>query len=134
MHSAVAEIFGDWRRFIARTIGGGQPLGDSADLGAAVGTEAPGDTDRGPITGLLRNAARPERPTHILLLDDDSLIRRTTAGILRDAGHIVADPEDAESALRLFDTGVSCDLLIVDLSMPDMRGDIFATEARRRCP
>jgi CheY-like chemotaxis protein len=70
----------------------------------------------------------------ILLLDDDTLLLRTTASLLTEAGHDVRDAQDATAALALLGGDHGFDLAIVDYSMPDMSGDEFAQAARARHP
>ena len=78
--------------------------------------------DPGPVIG------------RILLLDDDALLRRTTASLLTEAGHDVRDAQDASAALDLLGDDRGFDLAIVDYSMPDMSGDEFAQAARAKHP
>jgi CheY-like chemotaxis protein len=70
----------------------------------------------------------------ILLVDDDALVREMMAEGLEAAGYeVVAVPGGAE-ALACLDAGEAVDLLISDLSMPDMDGITTVREAVRRRP
>ncbi len=70
----------------------------------------------------------------ILLLDDDPVLRHTTAVLLAEAGHPVREAQDAETALELLNEEPGFDLAMVDFSMPDMSGDEFARAARVKRP
>jgi len=67
----------------------------------------------------------------ILLVDDDALIRMSTAGMLQDLGHRVQEAAHGREALDLLAENPSIDLLIVDISLPDMNGVDLVTEASR---
>ena len=54
----------------------------------------------------------------ILLVEDDVLVRFTTADILREAGLDVLEAVDASEALALLTTGHPLDLVITDIRMP----------------
>lgn len=54
----------------------------------------------------------------ILLVEDDVLVRFTTADILREAGFNVLEAVDSSEALALLTTGHPLDLVITDVRMP----------------
>jgi CheY-like chemotaxis protein len=54
----------------------------------------------------------------ILLVEDDVLVRFTTADILREAGFDVLEAVDSSEALALLTTGHPLDLVITDIRMP----------------
>jgi CheY-like chemotaxis protein len=57
----------------------------------------------------------------ILLVDDDELVRRLTAQIIRMNGFCVIEAQDGEDALRLAGE-FPIDLLITEIQMRDMDG------------
>ena len=65
-----------------------------------------------------------------LLVDDDDLVRMSTADMLIDLGFEVVEASSAEEALQLLNTGTKPDLLITDHLMPGMNGADLAREAR----
>ena len=70
------------------------------------------------------NATRPT----VLLVEDDDLIRTSTAEMVRDLGYPVIDARSAEVAIELIgkaDIGV----LMADIGLPGMSGDVFAAQA-----
>jgi CheY-like chemotaxis protein len=54
----------------------------------------------------------------ILLVEDDVLVRFTTADILREAAFDVLEAVDSSEALALLTTGHPLDLVITDIRMP----------------
>ena len=54
----------------------------------------------------------------ILLVEDDVLVRFTTAEVLREAGFDVLEAVDSSEALALLTTGHPLDLVITDIRMP----------------
>jgi PAS domain S-box-containing protein len=79
-------------------------------------------------------AAEPNRGQRILIVDDETLVREITAEGLEASGFSVLAVESAGAALELLDQGEAVDLLVSDLSMPDMDGLVLIREAQRRRP
>jgi len=73
-------------------------------------------------------------PSRILVVDDNSAVRTITAVMIRTLGHDVIEAAGGEDALDLLERDRQFDLLIVDLAMPNMPGDEFATRARGLVP
>ncbi len=59
---------------------------------------------------------------HVLLVDDDPLLRETVAMQLELDGFAVTEADSGTEAIHLLETGVSADVLLTDLSMPDLSG------------
>jgi DNA-binding response OmpR family regulator len=72
-------------------------------------------------------ATRPLR--RVLVVDDDDDIRLLLDELLRGAGFAVDTAQDGRAALRVFHEN-PCDLIILDLSMPELDG--FETLERLR--
>jgi CheY-like chemotaxis protein/two-component sensor histidine kinase len=70
----------------------------------------------------------------ILLVDDEAIVRSSTAEMLADLGYRVVEAESAEEALRRLDEEISIDLLITDHLMPGMTGTQLAVAVHRRRP
>lgn len=62
-----------------------------------------------------------------LLVEDEELVRISTADMLTDLGYEVVEAHSAEEALRLVDEGLCPDLLVTDHLMPGMSGIQLAT-------
>ncbi len=58
---------------------------------------------------------------HILLIDDEELVRLTLREMLLSAGHTVADAADGRAALALF-SATKPDLVVTDILMPEQEG------------
>ncbi|MFD1788251.1 PAS domain S-box protein [Sphingomonas floccifaciens] len=69
-----------------------------------------------------------------LVVDDEHLVRTTTAAMLADLGYSVREAQSAEDALRLVDEGLDPDLVVTDHLMPGMNGADLARKLRRRRP
>ena len=69
-----------------------------------------------------------------LLVDDEELVRATTADMLIELGHDVIEADSAEAALRLLDQGLKPDLLVTDHLMPGVSGTELARDVRARLP
>src|SRR5689334_22998936 len=68
----------------------------------------------------------------VLVIDDDDDVADLISDVLRDRGHTVFAAPDGEHALaRLGAVGI--DVILLDLSLPDMSGDEFL-EMRERVP
>jgi CheY-like chemotaxis protein len=69
-----------------------------------------------------------------LLVDDEELVRASTAEMLADLGFAVSEAGSAEEALRLIEGGLSFDVLVTDHLMPGMSGTELAREVVRQLP
>jgi CheY-like chemotaxis protein len=67
---------------------------------------------------------------HVLLVDDEDVVRMSTAGMLEDMGYAVAEAQSAEQALALLESGMQPDLLVTDHLMPGMSGADLARRVR----
>jgi signal transduction histidine kinase len=70
----------------------------------------------------------------LLFVDDDFLIRLSTASLLEDLGHKVIKASSGPDALDVLRDGQVVDLMITDYAMPGMTGLQLAEEARRLRP
>ncbi|MCR5876611.1 response regulator [Phenylobacterium sp. J426] len=81
-------------------------------------------------------APQQETPSEgftILFVEDDDLIRLTTAEMLKDLGHIVVEASGADEALVALQTCVF-DVLITDLELPGVSGEALVNQARQQQP
>ncbi|WP_036167336.1 PAS domain S-box protein [Massilia sp. 9096] len=98
-------------------------LAASAASGGALGANGPAAPRHdAPASGGLR----------IVLVEDEDEIRDSTAALLRHLGHQVQEAQDAESALELISK--ASDILITDVQLPGMSGDLLAAQARTLAP
>lgn len=103
-------------------------LGTKVELWLPVGDEVV--KDREPTPELEAHAAFGVA----LLVDDEELVRASTADMLSDMGYAVVEAESAEGALRMLNDGLRPDLLVTDHLMPGMNGTELARELRNRLP
>ena len=96
-----------------------------------------------PLAGEAKSAASPDvagakvqpgRKLHLLLVDDEELVRVGTGEMLRDLGHDVTEAEDGQQALALLDDGSSFDAVVTDYKMPRMDGAQLAELIRQVRP
>lgn len=76
----------------------------------------------------------PTRLGTALLIDDEDLVRMSTAHMLADLSYRVVEAASAEEALRLIEGGLSPDVLITDHLMPGMSGADLARRLKRSHP
>lgn len=91
--------------------------------------------DRPPAEPVAPSRPVPERKGHVLLVEDDGLVRRIAGRLLTRAGWTVHAAETAEDALDLLPNppeGYS--LLITDLALPGIDGMELARRARNLLP
>jgi DNA-binding NtrC family response regulator len=63
--------------------------------------------------------AEKSTPLQVLVVDDESLIRWSLAEVLADAGHLVDEAGDGESAVALLSDGKRFDVVLLDFRLPD---------------
>lgn len=76
-------------------------------------------------------ASRESHSVQILVVDDEPMVRAVTGKLLRLKGHDVTETGSGPEALDRFDKG-GYDLVITDLSMPEMSGRELAHHLRKR--
>jgi CheY-like chemotaxis protein len=69
-----------------------------------------------------------------LLVDDEELVRASTADMLGELGYKVVEAQSGEDALRLVGQGLRPDLLVTDHLMPGMNGTELAHAIRADLP
>lgn len=74
-------------------------------------------------------------PRVVLLVEDDSLTRMTTAEYLRSVGYDVIEAATADDGARVLSSGAKVHLVFSDVSVPgDMGGFSLAVWVRRNFP
>lgn len=101
-------------------------LGTIVEMWLPVATDVPAKSTGGP------EARTPKGAGTVLVVDDEELVRASTAAMLADIGYSVREVASAEEALRLVDEGLDPDLVVTDHLMPGMSGTDLARELRRR--
>jgi CheY-like chemotaxis protein/two-component sensor histidine kinase len=80
------------------------------------------------------NVGRPTSAGTALLVDDEELVRASTAEMLSDLGYAVVEAHSGEQALRLVDGGLKFDVVVTDHLMPGMNGTDLARALLERFP
>jgi len=129
---------------VVKQLGGGVRIETCSGKGTTVSVYLPRSNERlipgteipiEPRASCPANGAADLRRAVILLVDDDSDVRATTAEMLRYGGHDVLEAAGGREALdRLGREADRVDLMIVDYVMPDMNGLDVARLARLRRP
>jgi CheY-like chemotaxis protein len=70
----------------------------------------------------------------VLVVEDMALIRMTTVDMVSELGHAVFEAASGEEALDILNRNPDIDVLLTDLGLPGMRGDILVREARSLRP
>jgi signal transduction histidine kinase len=90
-----------------------------------------------PANGEDREPDAPNSPRGrgtALLVDDEELVRLSTADMLFDLGYEVTEAASAEEALRLLDEGLAPSLMITDHLMPGLSGAELARFVKSQRP
>ena len=70
----------------------------------------------------------------VLLVDDEELVRASTADMLHELGFNVTEAVSGEDAVRMLQEGFCPDLLVTDHLMPGKSGTDLIREAQSLCP
>jgi PAS domain S-box-containing protein len=70
----------------------------------------------------------------VLLVDDEELVRMSTADMLAELGFVVSEASSAEEALRIVEGDAAIDVVVTDHLMPGMTGVDLAYAVRDRRP
>lgn len=124
--------------FSTRGVGRGTGLGLSMVHGLAAQSDGRLELDSAPGTGTVATlwlpiaASAPAAPVgvagvtlagrKVLLVDDEPLVRATTAALLADLGLDVVEADGAAAALRMLGSDPSIDLMVTDYLMPETSG------------
>ena len=79
-------------------------------------------------------ALRPARPLFILVVDDEALVLRGTAEMLRALGHRVVEAQGGAEALATLGSEPGIEAMVTDYKMPRMDGAELARRARDARP
>lgn len=118
---------------LAAQLGGGLTIESTPGRGTAIELWLPiSGAPPGPeetATAVEAGSARPSRGI-ALLVDDEALVRMSTADMLVDLGFTVVEAGSAKEALQLLAAGTTPAILITDHLMPGMHGADLVREAR----
>lgn len=95
---------------------------------------AQADAAAGAEAGSEREGGTPGRGELLLVVDDDPTLRRVLLDQLAQLGYRTLEASDGKAALAILDERPDVQLLIADVVMPGMSGDVLAQEALARRP
>ena len=122
VHGLAAQLGG------AMTISSRPELGTRIDLWLKPAQKPPQGAQRNEVRAMSAGTGTA------LLVDDEELVRASTAEMLSDLGYLVQEAASAENAMRLVDEGARPDLLVTDHLMPGMSGVELARILKERVP
>ncbi len=119
---------------LASQLGGALTIESHVGLGTNVELWLPQST----VAAEGRAAPDPVSLTKVsgaaLLVDDETLVRMSTADMLSDLGYDVIEAQSAEDAIRIIGEGRHFDLLVTDHLMPGMNGTDLIERVRAMRP
>jgi signal transduction histidine kinase len=120
---------------LASQLGGAMSLSSKLGLGTNVELWLPISSESPNALSVSVDAARSTKAAGTaLLVDDEEVVRMSTAEMLAELGYEVVEAPSAEEALRLFNRGIHFDVLITDHLMPGMTGVDLARAIRESRP
>ncbi|TXC69579.1 PAS domain S-box protein [Sphingomonas ginsenosidivorax] len=108
---------------LAAQLGGGLSIDSTPGLGTTIALWLPIS-----LTGIESDEPVSEAPTPVkalgvaLLVDDEELVRISTADMLIDLGYEVVEATSAEIAVQFIENGLNPDVVVTDHLMPGMSG------------
>jgi CheY-like chemotaxis protein len=79
-------------------------------------------------------AMAPRQVRHVLMVDDDRMVREVMVQLLEDAGFTVISAETGAAALAHLDGGARVDAMVTDFQMPGMNGLELIRASQTRNP
>ncbi len=120
---------------LASQLGGGLTISSRPGAGTTVDLWLPISA------GAIFEEGRSHRPASVaqavgtvLLVDDEDIVRMSTADMLTDLGYEITEARSAEEAMRLVEEGFRPDLVVTDHLMPGLSGVDLARSFRARLP
>lgn len=112
---------------LAQQLGGAVNILSTVGVGTNVELWLPqdGSLPIGPEAESARQSEQSSRGT-VLLVDDEDVVRLSTADMLIELGYEVVEAASAEEAIRLLNRGLDTQLIITDHLMPGMSGTELA--------
>nr|WP_218647290.1 ATP-binding protein [Sphingobium lactosutens] len=123
VHGLAAQLEG------AMTIDSAPGRGTAIHLWLPVTEEAPDQPPAGPDI----EPITADRGT-VMVVDDEELVRESTAHMLGELGYHVIEARSAEEALHLLEETEAIDLLVTDHLMPGITGTDLAIQVRAKHP
>jgi PAS domain S-box-containing protein len=117
---------------LASQLGGGLTITSKPGLGTCVELYLPATNEGAQQTDRTSDGDARSGAGTVLLVDDEELVRASTADMLAELGYAVVEAGSAEEAFRLVNAGLTPDLLVTDHLMPGQSGTELAHDLRAR--
>ncbi len=78
--------------------------------------------------------ASQRRSYRVLVVDDDPLVRTSTAAMIEELGHAVIEAASGSQALEFVGAGLEIDVVITDYAMPGLNGAALAEKITQSRP
>jgi DNA-binding response OmpR family regulator len=75
-----------------------------------------------------------QNPTHVLIVDDDEILRASIVDLLTDAGYMTYEAGNGKDALEVLARESAIDVVLSDVKMPGMDGPELLRQIRRQHP
>ncbi len=124
VHGLVSQLGG------ALTIKSRQGVGTNVELWMPIS----GETIDSPTAVSHRPDSHAAHHGVALLVDDEELVRMSTADMLADLGYKVLEADSAEKAVRVLASGAPVDIVVTDHLMPGMTGTELARHVQKARP
>ncbi len=119
---------------LASQLGGALTITSVLGEGTTIELWLPQSEEAAPVATVPTAATSLAASGLALLVDDEELVRLSTADMLVEMGYRVVEAHSAEDALKLIEDGMAPDLLVTDHLMPGMTGTELARLLLRRRP
>ena len=119
---------------LALQLGGALKISSQPRLGTNVEVWLPVNFEPPPVIEVSPPSPGLKILKTALLVDDDALVRMSTADMLNDLSFAVVEAKSAEEALIAIDGGVHFDVLVTDHLMPGMTGVDLAKLVQKQRP
>jgi CheY-like chemotaxis protein len=119
---------------LAAQLGGALTIDSKPGLGTSVALYLPTTQENALIQPKVEGAALVATAGLALVVDDEEVVRASTADMLAELGYDIVEAGSAEEALRLLNEGLMPNLLITDHLMPGQNGTELARDMIRRIP
>jgi PAS domain S-box-containing protein len=119
---------------LAAQLGGALDIKSARGVGTTIELWLP--MARHAVSPGLPDPGEPEMPGvgTALLVDDEELVRASTAGMLAELGYKVVEAKSGEEALTLSNGGLRPDILVTDQLMPGLSGTDLAVRLQETQP
>lgn len=119
---------------LAAQLGGALEISSEVGVGTSIDIWLPVSSQRIAAHDEVTEVNAENHFGQVLLVDDEPLIRMSTAAMLNDMGYSVTEADSAEVALEVIRTGFAPDVLITDHLMPGITGTELARIIQAKLP